>query len=348
MVAAAVINARPRFRVDGGDSAAMAEAVKDVAIQQPLSGRAHAEIRLINWGRLDDSETPGFVFQHIGHGAAIEIMMGEQDQPALFSGDVTAIEERYGDGAPQILLLVEDKMHLLARQRHSRRFEEQSLDQVLRTLAADAGLSADIQVSSQTGDWHQFNESNLAFMQRLLAPYDIAARWQKGQLRIKAEQADSNPPRLSPQDGMEYLRIIADLNGQPTEAKVAGFDLAADQTASAQGTALRPPASATSARDLLNRLAWPGEAYFPHPFAKTQAEADRWASAAFRSRAKAFLAGEAVCTGNVEFAVGREVELTDVSERLRGRYQIAHCGHRFDSALGFRSFLKLNRADWSA
>lgn len=347
-MAEAFINARPRFKVDGNDNAAMAEAVKDMAIQQPLSGRAHAEIRLINWGRVDNSDAPGFVFQQLRHGAVIDIMIGEQDQQALFSGDVTAIEERYGDGAPQLLLLLEDKMHLLARQRHTRRFEEQSLDDVLRTLAEDAGLSADIQVSSQTGDWHQFNESNLAFMQRLLAPYDIAVRWQQGQLRIKPEQADSNPPRLSPQDGVEYLRIIADLNGQAANAQVAGFDLAADEATSAESAALQPTPSATSAVDLLNELGWPGEGYFPQPFAKTQGEADKWAAGAFRSRAKAFLAGEAVCSGNVEFAAGREVELTDVSERLRGRYQIVHCSHRFDSGQGFRSFLKLNRADWSA
>ncbi|MCK9605733.1 MAG: phage late control D family protein [Methylomonas sp.] len=347
-MAEAFINARPRFRIDGTDDAAMAEAVKDVAIQQPLSGRAHAELRLINWGRVSGSEQPGFVFQQIRHGAVIEIMMGEQEQQALFSGDVTAIEERYGDGAPQLLLLVEDKMHLLARQRHTRRFEQQSLDDVLQALADDAGLSADIQVSSQTGDWHQFNESNLAFMQRLLAPYDIAVRWQHGRLRIKPEQADSNPPRLSPQDGMEYLRIIADLNGQPTNSHVTGFDLAADEATDAQSDALQPAPSGTSALEVLNELGWPGEAYFPHPFAKTQAEADKWATGAFRSRAKSFLAGDAVCTGNVAFAAGREVELTDVSERLRGRYQIVHCSHRFDSSQGFRSFLKLNRADWSA
>lgn len=346
-MAEAFINARPRFRVDGQDHAAMAEAVKDVAIQQPLSGRAHAEIRLINWGRVDGQNEPGFVFQQLRHGAEIAILIGEQAQQPLFTGDVTAIEERYGDGAPQLLLLLEDKMHLLARQRHTRRFEEQSLDDVLRTLADDAGLSADIQVSSQAGDWHQFNESNLAFMQRLLAPYDIAVRWQQGRLRIKPEEEDSNPLSLSPQDGMEYLRIVADLNGQPASAQIKGYDLSADEATTAQSEALQPPPRATSGVDVLNELGWPGEAYFPHPFAKTQTEADQFAVAAFRSRAKSFLAGEAVCTGNAAFGAGREVELTEVSDRLRGRYQIVHCSHRFDSSQGFRTFLKLNRADWS-
>jgi phage protein D len=296
---------------------------------------------------VEGAAEPGFVFQQLRHGAEIAIMLGEQEQPALFTGDITAIEERYGDGAPQLVLLLEDKMHLLARQRHTRRFEAQSLDDVLQTLADDAGLSTDIQVSSQTGDWHQFNESNLSFMQRLLAPYDIAARWQQSQLRIKPEQADSNPQRLSPQDGMEYLRLIADLNGQPTSSQINGYDLSADESTTAQSEALQPAPQATSGADVLNGLGWPGEAYFPQPFAKTQTEADKWAVGQFRSRAKSFLAGEAVCTGNVEFGAGREIELTDVSERLRGRYQIVHCSHRFDSSQGFRSFLKLNRADWS-
>lgn len=347
-MAEAFINARPRFRVDGREDNAMAEAVKDLAIQQPLSGQTHAEIRLINWGRVEGAGDPGFVFQQLKHGAVIDILIGEQEQAALFTGDITAIEERYGDGAPQLLLLLEDKLHLLARQRHSRRFEAQRLDDVLGALADEAGLQFDIQVSTQTADWHQFNESNLAFMQRLLAPYDLAVRYQHGQVIIKPEQVDSQPLRLSPQDGVEYLRIIADLNGQPTVSQVTGFDLAADDSTQAQSDALQPAASGTTATALLNQLGWAGQAYFPQPFAKTQTEAERWATAAFRRRAKAFLSGEAVCNGDVALQVGREIELTDVSERLRGRYQIVHCSHRFDASQGFRTILKLNRADWSA
>lgn len=347
-MAEAFINARPRFRVDGQDDLAMAEAVKDVAIQQPWSGRAHAEIRLINWGRVEGAGEPDFVFQKLKHGAVVEIMIGEQDQAVLFTGDVTAIEERYGDGAPQLLLLLEDKIHVLARQRHSRCFESQSLDDVLRSLANEAGLQNDIQVSTQTADWHQFNESNLAFMLRLLAPYDLAMRYQQGQLIIKPEQADSNPLRMSPQDGIEYLRLIADLNGQPTATQTKGFDLAADDATESQTDDLQPSTAGTSSAELLNQLGWPGHAYFPQPFAKTQSEAEKWAAAAFRSRAKAFLSGDAVCNGDVELRVGREIELTDVSERLRGRYQIVHCSHRFDASQGFRSILKLNRADWSS
>jgi phage protein D len=219
---------------------------------------------------------------------------------------------------------------------------------VLRSLANEAGLQNDIQVSTQTADWHQFNESNLAFMLRLLAPYDLAMRYQQGQLIIKPEQADSNPLRMSPQDGIEYLRLIADLNGQPTATQTKGFDLAADDATESQTDALQPSTAGTSSAELLNQLGWPGHAYFPQPFAKTQSEAEKWAAAAFRSRAKAFLSGDAVCNGDVELRVGREIELTDVSERLRGRYQIVHCSHRFDASQGFRSILKLNRADWSS
>lgn len=342
-MAEAFIHARPRFQVAGEDQPAMAEAVKDVSIHQPLSGRAHAEIRLINWGRSG----PDFLFQDLKHGDSVDIRIGENDQPALFSGDVTAIEERYGDGAPQLLLLLEDKLHKLARQRHSRSFEAQTLDDVLTTLAREASLNADIRVSAQTADWHQFNESNLAFMQRLLAPYDIAMRLQDNQLRIRAEEADSRPVRLSPQDGIEYLRIIADLNGQPASCRVSGWDLAQDDVADAQVDSLQPAPAGTEGSAVLRDLGWPGDGWLPQPFPRAQADADAWARAAFRQRAKAFLSGEAVCTGNPALRVGRELELYDVSERLRGRYQIVHCHHRFDSAKGFRSFLNLNRADWN-
>lgn len=346
-MAEAFINARPRFKVDGLDEAALAEAAKDVLIQQPLNGRAHAELRLINWGRRENAADPGFILQHIQHGAEIEIKIGEDNQQPLFAGDITAIEERYGDGAPQLVILAEDKMHLLARHRYSRSFSEQSLDQVIQSLAEDAGLTADVQVDSGTADWHQLNESNLAFMQRLLAPYDIAARLENGALRVKAEQVDAAPATLSPQDGTEYLRIIADLNGQPAATKVASYNLAQDEAVSSESDSLDDAPAGTTSAELLAGLSWPGDAYFPHPYAQKQQQSERWANAMFKRRAKAFLHGDAVCVGIPECRPGREIELTDVSDRLRGRYQIVHCSHRFDSANGYRTHLKLNRADWS-
>ena len=50
----------------------------------------------------------------------------------LFMDVVTALEERYGDGAPQLVILAEDPLHKLARSRASRVFENKGLADVVR------------------------------------------------------------------------------------------------------------------------------------------------------------------------------------------------------------------------
>ena len=97
----------------------------------------------------------------------------------------------------------------------------------------------------------------------------------------------------------------------------------------------------------LAQLGWPGEEVVPHPFARSQAEADAYAGAHFRRMAKRFVQGDIVCQGEPSLKSGRDIELSGVSPRLRGTYQIVHCSHRFDSQNGYETHLKVNKADWS-
>ena len=85
----------------------------------------------------------------------------------------------------------------------------------------------------------------------------------------------------------------------------------------------------------------------PQPFARSQGEADAFAEGHFHRLAKRFIYGDLICLGEPALASGREIRLSGVSGRLRGRYQIVHCAHRFDSTSGYETHLKVNRPDWS-
>ena len=60
-----------------------------------------------------------------------------------------------------------------------------------------------------------------------------------------------------------------------------------------------------------------------------------------------FISGDIACQGIPELTSGREIELSGVSSRLLGKYQVIHCTHRFDRRSGFETHLKVNKADWS-
>ena len=95
----AVISSRPRIRIGGEVRPSLGEALLAAQLRLPLAGMASAELRLLNWGTDPDSGRTDFQFGGLALGDRIEIRMGEQSEVFDFVGDITAIEERYGDGA---------------------------------------------------------------------------------------------------------------------------------------------------------------------------------------------------------------------------------------------------------
>lgn len=341
------ISARPRLRLDGQSRPSLGEALLAAEVRLPLAGMASAELRLLNWGNDPSAGRPGFRFLDIRPGSRLEILMGEEAESPVFDGEVTAIEERYGEGAPQIVLLAEDALHRLARRRASRAFEDLSLDEVVGRVACDAGLAADVSVSPVTGTWYQHNESDLAFLLRLLAPHDVMPRLEGGRLRARDEEPDRQPVALDPARNAERIRLVADLNRQPVALAVHGYNLAADAAADGEARALSPAPGGESGAALATRLGWEGQSVLPHPAPRSQAEAEALAARGFRARARRFVHGEIVCRGEPTLRSGREVELTGVSPRLTGRYRVVDCQHRFDQTNGYSTRIKVQRPDWN-
>ncbi|MDY6919736.1 MAG: phage late control D family protein [Pseudomonadota bacterium] len=343
----AFINARPSFVIGGEERADLQEAITGMVINLPLTGCAHGELTLTNWGTPEGQQTPDFLFADIGLGSEVEIRMGDPQPATLFRGEVTAIEEQYGDGAPTLALLLQDRLHHLARARQNRSYEDQSPDDIVQAIASEAGLQADVQVSSITDTWHQLNESDLAFLLRLLGRFDIALRLEGNTLRARPEQPDPQPLALDAQDSALQVRLMVDLNHQPLSSTSQGYNLGTDAAVEHRSEALSPAPAGTGAADTLAQLGWPGEEVVPHPFPRSQGEADAYAGAHFHRQAKRFVQGELVCQGEPGLKSGREIELSGVSPRLRGTYQVVHCSHRFDNQSGFETHLKVNKADWS-
>lgn len=343
----AFISTRPVFNVDGQERPGLGESLTGMVVNLPLNGCAHAELHVTNWGLEQDGREPDFLFTDIGLGSAMEILMPQGEETVtLFKGEVTGLEERYGEGAPALVLLLQDKLHRLARARNSRRFEEQSPDDIIQSIAGEAGLQADANASAITGNWHQINESDLAFLIRLLDRFDIAVRLEDDILRARPEEPDSQPVQLDAQDSALHVRLLADLNHQPSSTRVLGYNPATAEETDHEATALSPAPADTTAADTLNQLGWPGAEVVPQPFARTSAEAEASAQAHFHRMGKRFIYGDITCQGEPALRSGREIELEGVSPRLCGTYQVVHCVHRFDNATGFDTHLKVHRPDW--
>ena len=346
MTDSAFISTRPRFKLNGENRADLEQALTGMVLHLPLHGCGHGELHLTNWGIPQGQQDPDFVLDAIGLGAELEIRMDQDSQTPLFKGEITAIEERYGEGAPTLVLLLQDKLHRLARFRHCRSFEDQSPDDLVHSIAGEAGLQTDVRLSNLTATWHQLNESDLAFLLRIAGRFDIGLRLVADTLRAKPEEADPNPVALSAQDSALKVRLITDLNHQPTRSRVSGYNLTDDTDADFTAESMTPAPAGTTAAATLNELRWTSDEIVPQPFARSSTEAEAYARAHFHRQGKRFVQGDIICQGEPTLTAGKEIVLSGVSPRLRGMYQIVHCVHRFDNDSGYETHLKVNKGGW--
>jgi phage protein D len=341
---ASYVSSRPAIRVNGTANDDMVTALLDIAVRAPEAGMASAELRLVNWG--DQPSGPiNFLFNKVALGDKIEIAFGLAQQKTVFKGEITGIEERYGDGVPQLVLLAEDALHRLARHRVSRAFEQQSPNAIVSALAADAGLQADAKLSDTPGDYVQLNESDLHFLRRLASRYAASPRLVDTTLTCRKREKPPTPVTLDAGDTLKRLRVIADLARQPIQATVKGEDLTAGTAISGIGTTLLVPASGPTAAASLRGLGWDGDETFVFPAPATQAEATDYANAALDAQGRRFLHGDLVCIGNPDVMVGAAISLTGVSPRLAGAYAVVACAHLFDETAGYQTYARIERAD---
>ncbi len=337
----------PHIAWKGADDPRFTTALQSVTVTQSADGLDHAELALVNWGERDGGE-PDYVFQDLKLGDEISVEMGGDPRAVVFRGHLTALEERHGyDGPPLLILLAENAAHKLARIRKSRAFADQSIDDIVGTLAQEAGLQTDVQVSSATGTWHQLNESNLAFIRRLVQPFHLPIRVVDNRtLRIRPHQPASQPIEMDTRRQAMRVRMSADLNHQYRTLRTAGYNLATAEAVDASATALSPPPSGSTAASTLADLGWESEANQPQPFISTQTLADDYAKAGFNHRGGGFIKGDISCEGRPDFAVDGEIKLSGVTPRLEGVYAISRCIHRFDTRNGYGCFLSVARGDW--
>jgi len=341
-----LINARPDISVNGEFRLDLTAQLASLVIQLPPHGCASAELSVTNWGLAEGGALPSYLFSNIGMGAQLRITHGATPI-TLFEGEVTGIEEQYGESAPVLTLLLQDRLHHLARRRQSLCYEDQNPDEVIQTLASDAGLEANVSVSSLPANWHQLNESDLAFALRLCERFDIGLRMDQGAVRATPEEPDPAPIILGPANSVLNLRILADLNHQYQSSEVTGYNPGTAEPVDASGDQTGLPMPGKTARDSLSELGWGNSEILPHPLARSQAEADAYATAGFRRQARKFLRGHLTCMGEAGLKPGREIRLEDVAPRLTGLWQVGLCRHVFDKRNGFRTHAKIHRAHWS-
>lgn len=337
-----VYNARPTLRLDGQESVRLNALLRRMDMREQEGGLAALELCFANW-ESSESGGAGYAFEDealLKLGARISVHAGAVSAPQeIFRGRISALELALcGDGAPELVVLAEDALQGARLQRRIQVHEHLKIADLVPSVAASLSLTPHVTgFTDDIGTWVQFNESDLAFLRRLLRRYDGDLQVVGADLQVSPRaEVRRNAIELQFGGQLQRVRVSADLAHQVTAVSVSGWNARDGAAVQARATSAElGPGSGRSAAQLLADTFGEREEHIGHLAVATDAEARAIAAAAFAERARGFVRVDGRAQGNPALRVGSELTLAHVSPRFDNRYYVTRCCHRYDLADGY-------------
>jgi phage protein D len=349
----AVYSARPTVRVDTQEYPKVSELILALEMTEREGGLSALEMRISNIAS-DPGGSADLAFednQILKLGAKIAIYSGDQTAPKeIFQGMITGLEGDFREDAPpELVVLAEDVFQQSRMARRTKVHDNVSISDLARDLAGKLSLNPVVTgYRDGIGTQVQLDESDLAFLRRILARYDGDVQVVAGELHVSPRKdVQRGTVDLEMHKQLRRARVLADLAHQVTEVTVSGWDAVQGQrvTGTSTGANLKPGNGRTGAQ-LLNDSIGARSEHIGHLAATTAAEAQALADAAFDHRARRFVCVEATAEGNPALRVGTHVNLSGMSGRFDNTYYVVYARHRYDLMRGYETDFTAESAYW--
>jgi phage protein D len=330
--------AKPTVRVDGQDLAKVTELSIALELTESEGGMSALELRLSNVasqprGRADLAFENARILRL---GAALAIGSGDRTQPReIFQGVITGLEADFADKGPvELVVLAEDVFQQARMKRRTAVHTDVSIGDLARQLAGQLALTPVVTGFTDTiGTWVQLNESDLAFLRRVLQRYDGDLQSVGRELHVSPRgEVQRGALELQLHDGqLRRARVIADLAHQVSEVTVSGWDFVQGKRVSGISTGTLPASRAerTGAARLRDALGERSE-HIGFLAVADEAEARALADAAFDHRARQFVRVSGTAEGNAALRVGTHLTLKGLGPRFEDVYYVTRACHRWD------------------
>ncbi len=342
----AVYSTRPTIEVGGLDYPLINQNIIAIRVEEAIGGLTTAELTVVDWVARTDG-TSGFAGDSgspLVLGAGLRVFLGPAEVLAseVFDGQIIAVEtEVVKDGPPRLTVIAEDRLFAARRTRRSRILTEKSPGDVATQIAQDYNLTPEIRSGLDTPvcNWVQQDESDLAFLRRILARYDADVQIVGGKMQVGRIAMDQrNALTLTVGTTLECVRICADVAHQISRAKLTSFDPASGNPVTAdiaaQGSG---PGSGKTGADLLSSAFAAIQHPLGHYGPMTQGEADRVAAAVCDRRSRAFVLASGTAIGTAELRVGSWVTLAGVNPAFANVYAVTSATHRYEPTQGYHT-----------
>jgi phage protein D len=342
--ALALYTARPTIRINGAEKDRVTGLLLAMEMTEHEDGLSTLELRLNNIASNAAGESD-FAFEDEASfklGDTVNVYCGEESAPTeIFRGIISALEAEFPeDSAPTITALAEDTLQKARMKRRTRTYDDRSIADIARTIAGDLGLTPQITgFTDPVGTQVQLNESDLAFLRRLLARYDGDVQVVGGELHISPRKdVRRGTVELALNSQLRRVTVLADLAHVVNEVTVTGWDSGRGQRINSSSSGVQQgPGSGRWGSDLLSSSIGRRTHQIGHLAVSTEDEGQALADATFDERQRRFVTARGTAEGNPAIRVGSHLRLTGLGARFSNTYYATRCCHRFDLERGYET-----------
>jgi len=340
-----VYTARPTLRLAGQEDVRVSELLIGMRMEESEGGMSALDLRFSNVASVTGGGAEiGFpADSKLRLGAAIEVYCGDELEPReIFRGKITALEADFRTGAPpELTVLAEDSLQQARLARRSKVYTDQSPADIVRAVAGELGLTPVITgLASPVATWAQYNESDLAFLRRLLSRFDADLQVLGSELQVSPRgEVRRGALDLEMFSQLARARVTADLSAQVTAVTVRGWNARDGVAVKADvraGTHLGPGSGKEGAAVLREAFGERSE-HIGHFAVASDDEAGALAAAAYDQRARRFVRVDGTAVGNARLRVGCHVSLSQLGAPYDNTYYVVRTCHVYDVHQGYRT-----------
>jgi phage protein D len=264
----------------------------------------------------------------------------ERQAKPLFDGEIVEIEPLFDASNQQFVVRAFDRLHRLARGRRVRSFVNVSDDDLIKKLAEEVGLQAQVAPTGQVHPYlFQNNESNLEFLQKRAAALGYLLYVQEKTLHCEPLKTSGAPLELEWGVTLHEFSPRLTTIGQVGTVNVRGWDpeqrrAVVSQVQNGRGT---PQIGQQQDGGTLAQQAFQvkAETLIAEGGIRTQTTADRLAQALADRVSARFVEAEGACSGLPELVAGASVHIKAVGNRFSGSYFVTSTQHTYSASHGY-------------
>jgi phage protein D len=338
----AVTNPRPSVEIDGSTLDMVNELLLTMEMREQEGGLSALELRLGNVASHADGGA-GLAFEdesQVRLGSTLTVFAGQVGDPReLFRGVITGLEAEFPEaGPPELVILAEDRLQQARMARRTHTYRDMAVAGVAREIAQRLGLQAEVAgLTSPITTWVQLNESDLAFLRRLLRRFDADMQVVEDRLEVApASEVQREVIEMALFHDLRSVRFIADLAHQVSEVTCSGWNPLTGRTVSGRSSGVSlGPGSGRRGFEILRDALGERSEHVGHIPVTSDEEAQALADTVFDQRARGFVRAEGTAVGHPSIRVGSHLQLRGVSPRFENTYVVVSTHHRYDLHDGY-------------